>query len=215
MKKIIILISFFLVLSSCNSIFENFYSYYIEHAKFYLYYKITGVKFEILTFDSINNDKFKLNNSNMINNNGFYIRVVLLRQGDVKTEATTKPGAVYSKCSKEKITNFDFKITKPNGEVESLNKNIIQQDTTKINNPHYYINIKNNHFKDLNDLIEKLNNCDIQVENTGIWNWSEGVLFFCNVSPVNQNGKYIISSEIKFSDNRMIKEKVKVKGKLD
>lgn len=206
--KITIIATCILVISSCGLLFKT------PPKGAALYYKITDIKIELMKLDSANQNFIVLDTTKILRNENIYFKLIFKIEANKEAERGEYPGQAFSKCSKESITKFDMIVIKPNGEKQSLINSLVQTDTSKKYKSRPFLSdVTGMTFKDIKDLVNKLNTCHSDVNPWSPF-WPHGAVFICKATPVNQDGKYLISTEINFSDSRTVKNEIKINGKV-
>ncbi|MDJ1484322.1 hypothetical protein QNI16_27745 [Cytophagaceae bacterium YF14B1] len=193
--------AFFLLMVSCYS---NKPVY--EYKGPCLYYKVMGIKIECMKVDSVTGNAVFLGAaSSFQKGQKFFYRIRFDLKPNLEAERGNFPSQLFSKCSKESISSFVIKLRNPTNEVVELVSQLKGLDTTQVyrESPFVESNLVWYNFKDLSDFVNKFNMCHSDVRYSFL---QQNGLILSGYVPTRDIGDYVCVSEVKFSDNRVIRE---------
>jgi|GEM_PF-4030164 len=167
-----------------------------------------------MKLDTIIGDQIVLDTvATVYNSQEVFYRITFELKPNKEAEQGNYPSQFFTKCSREKITSFLIKIKSPNSETLELNSSLSGLDSTKHykRKPFLEFDMIWHNFKNISDFIDKFNNCHPDVQQSYLQQYG---LVLTGSIPILEDGEHIISSEISFSDNKVIKGELKVNGIL-
>lgn len=175
-----------------------------------LYYQLVGVNFAILESDDLIDQRILDTIYISTNKESVFLNTDFNIISNRKLQKGRYPSDMHSKCSFEKITSYVILLTTPSKEVINITDNFSGIDSLDGNKNRQVskVNLYRYPYKSVSDFVQKFNECNSESCRGRLLN--QYGLVLKGILPIKKEGLYSLTTEIKFTDGRILTREITI-----